>query len=164
MWRYILFLYRNSSNHWANRWFCREYYGSRNMARNDFPSIDTRFIRETFLSDQFDRNFANPCIPPTDISRVSCWCDNYIRGVHGTRREGKTLYRGRACENAVRDSATRRSRKCAFLFFFFKKRTQFVVFIFWKNWRGRFLRWTKVFLVKSRFLNSSQLKIWWYQS
>lgn len=34
---------------------------------------------------------------------------------------------------AVRDSATRRSRKCAFLFFFFKKRTQFVVFIFWKN-------------------------------
>lgn len=85
------------------------------MARNDFPSINTRFIRETFLSDQFDRNFANPCIPPTDISRVSCWCDNYIRGVHGT------LYRGRACENAVRDSATRRSRKCAFLFFFKKK-------------------------------------------
>lgn len=91
-----------------------EKYGAKRF------SFDRYAIHSGNLS-QFNRNFANPCIPPTDISRVSCLCDNYIRGVHGTRREGKTLYRGRACENAVRDSATRRSRKCAFLFFFLKR-------------------------------------------
>lgn len=162
MWRYILFLYRNSSNHWANRWFCREYYGSRNMARNDFPSIDTRFIRETFLSDQFDRNFANPCIPPTDISRVGVIITSVVymeREERGKRsiEEERVKMRFVIARHVDRGNA---------LFFFFlkKKRKQFVVFIFWKNWRGRFLRWTKVFLVKSRFLNSSQLEIWWYQS
>lgn len=159
MWRYILFLYRNSSNHWANRWFCREYYGSRNMARNDFPSIDTRFIRETFLSDQFDRNFANPCIPPTDINRVGVIITSVVymeREERGKRsiEEERVKMRFVIARHVDRGNA---------LFFFFlkKKRKQFVVFIFWKNWRGRFLRWTKVFLVKSRFLNSSQLEIWW---
>lgn len=160
MWRYILFLYRNSSNHWANRWFCREYYGSRNMARNDFPSIDTRFIRETFLSDQFDRNFANPCIPPTDISRVGVIITSVVymeREERGKRsiEEERVKMRFVIARHVDRGNA---------LSFFFLKRKQFVVFIFWKNWRGRFLRWTKVFLVKSRFLNSSQLEIWWYQS
>lgn len=160
MWRYILFLYRNSSNHWANRWFCREYYGSRNMARNDFPSIHTRFIRETFLSDQFDRNFANPCIPPTDINRVGVIITSVVymeREERGKRsiEEERVKMRFVIARHVDRGNA---------LSFFFLKRKQFVVFIFWKNWRGRFLRWTKVFLVKSRFLNSSQLKIWWYQS
>lgn len=162
MWRYILFLYRNSSNHWTNRWFCREYYGSRNMARNDFPSIDTRFIRETFLSDQFDRNFANPCIPPTDISRVGVIITSVVymeREERGKRsiEEERVKMRFVIARHVDRGNAL-------FFFFFLKKRKQFVVFIFWKNWRGRFLRWTKVFLVKSRFLNSSQLEIWWYQS
>lgn len=63
------------------------------MARNDFPSIDTRFIRETFLSDQFDRNFANPCIPPTDINRVGVIITSVVymereeRGKHSIEEE-----------------------------------------------------------------------------
>lgn len=156
MWRYILFLYRNSSNHWTNRWFCREYYGSRNMARNDFSSIDTRFIRETFLSS-------------TEISQIRAFRQPILVAFRVGVIITSVVYMERSIEEErvkMRFVIARHVDRGNALFFFFlkKKRKQFVVFIFWKNWRGRFLRWTKVFLVKSRFLNSSQLEIWWYQS
>lgn len=97
------------------------------MARNDFPSIDTRFIRETFLSDQFDRNFANPCIPPTDISRVGVIITSVVY-MEREERGKRSIEEERVKMRFV--IARHVDRGNALFFFFFLKRENNSLFSF----------------------------------
>lgn len=90
------------------------------MARNDFRSIDTRFIRETFLSDQFDRNFANPCIPPTDINRVGVIITSVVY-MEREERGKRSIEEERVKMRFV--IARHVDRGNALFFFFFKEKT-----------------------------------------
>lgn len=159
MWRYILFLYRNSSNHWANRWFCREIWRETIFLRSIRDSFGKPFSATSSTEISRIRAFRQPILIAFRVGVIITSVVYMEREERGKRsiEEERVKMRFVIARHVDRGNA---------LFFFFlkKKRKQFVVFIFWKNWRGRFLRWTKVFLVKSRFLNSSQLEIWWYQS
>lgn len=102
---------------------------SRNMARNDFPSIDTRFIRETFLSSteiSRIRAFRQPILVAFRVGVIITSVVYMEREERGKRsiEEERVKMRFVIARHVDRGNA---------LSFFFLKRKQFVVFIFWKN-------------------------------